>query len=187
MIEHVLLDLDGVIIDWVQGYIDWYEIDHVIDEHTSYDGIDKWAAEKGMSRSESYRGLTEEFWLGLKTFPWAPVMLDFLEPFRPVILTSPTLDNAGYRQAWIAKNMPKYFRQKRYLIGPAKWAAASPNALLIDDKPENLEAFEAVGGHTIRFPQPWNGGVDFPFKDPYEQFKAEFLHLKELHGIQVSH
>ena len=40
--------------------------------------------------------------------------------------------------------------------GPKAVIARIPNAVLIDDRIENCEAFHAAGGSAILFPQPWN-------------------------------
>jgi len=155
--KQVFLDLDGVVIDWLGGVIKYFGLSISEFDVRSYGQIEQIAKEeKGLTRNQFWKQQGKEFWTNLQMYPWAHDLLKMLAPFRPVILTAPTLNNAGWRQEWIRRNMPNYFDEKRYLIGPAKWSVAHTNAILIDDKPKNLEEFYQAGGTTLTFPQPWN-------------------------------
>lgn len=181
MINQILLDLDGVVIDYVGGCIDWFGLKTHEGVMHEWDSVLKtYKKQTGKSKSDFFREQTEEFWLGLKMYPWASDLLELLAPYKPVILTSPTLTNAGLRQRWINKNMKDYFDEKRYLIGPAKWAAAHPGALLIDDKPDNIRKFSAAGGQVMFFPQPWNVGL---VENRFQTFVRAFDILRQTEGV----
>lgn len=159
-IPRVFLDLDGVIIDFVQGAIDWYVLD------CKFEDVDHWGyleCASGLTEKEFWEGMTDKFWLGLKMLRHAYPLLALLKPYDPCILTSPSLTSAGVRQKWIRDNMPDYFDAKRYLIGPAKADVAREGAVLIDDSEINISAWRSAGGVGFLYPQPWNKfkGQDF--------------------------
>jgi len=73
------------------------------------------------------------------------------------IATSPTKDPdclAG-KLEWIHDHFPEWMH-RQYAITPRKHLFARPDSLLIDDYGENIERFEANGGHAITVPRPWN-------------------------------
>ena len=65
------------------------------------------------------------------------------------------------RRAWPASwsgfttTFPQWMH-RQYAITPRKHLFARPDSLLIDDYSENIERFEAHGGHAILVPRPWN-------------------------------
>jgi len=186
MINRILLDLDGVVIDYCGAVIKYFDLGVLDNSLLEYNSIEKIYMEKtGDTRSGFWKRQGEDFWMSLPMYPWAEELLEMLKPYKPIIATAPTLNNAGWRQHWIMKNMPDYFHDKRYLIGPAKWAAASRSTLLIDDKPGNLEAFTKAGGHVLMFPQPWNVGTAALKKDRFEWFKTAFEFYKDCPGIEM--
>jgi 5'(3')-deoxyribonucleotidase len=184
VITQIFLDLDGVIIDYCGAVIKHFDLGVKESDLLEYSSVEKIYMEKtGDSRGKFWQRQDEEFWLNLPLYPWAKDMLEMLKPFKPVILTAPTLNNAGWRQRWIMKHMPDYFQDKRYLIGPAKWSAAHAGALLIDDKPGNITSFNSRGGRALTFPQPWNMGQAALSRDRFEWFKQAFEFMKEAVGI----
>ena len=56
---------------------------------------------------------------------------------------------------WIHDHFPEWMH-RQYAITPRKHLFARPDSLLIDDYSENIERFEAHGGHAITVPRPWN-------------------------------
>jgi len=73
------------------------------------------------------------------------------------IATSPTKDPdclAG-KLEWIHDHFPEWMH-RQYAITPRKHLFARSDSLLIDDYGENIERFEANGGHAITVPRPWN-------------------------------
>jgi len=105
---------------------------------------------------------TEEFWkfidqhIGLEFWsemPWMPhgqVLWDFIQPYNPKLLTSPSEDDTSRlgKKLWVRNHLspapPVIFR-----FGDAKSDFANENSILIDDKPSNLEAFASKGGIAI--------------------------------------
>jgi hypothetical protein len=149
----IYLDLDGVIVAFAEGVIKWYDLNCTTEDITGWGVIFKYFPG---SEAAFWEGLTTKFWLELKFTREANQILTLLKPIKPCILTSPPHNGAGGKQQWIRKNLPDYFKDGRYLIGPAKQYLAHNNALLIDDSDENIDKFENAGGHAILVPRPWN-------------------------------
>lgn len=156
----IFLDLDGIIRDFVQGVIDKFNLNITHQDINEWNWFEK---NMNMSASEFWEQLDYDFWVNLPKTPLADEVLELVNSFKPVILTSPTLNSAGSAQAWIRKNLPDYFDSKRYLIGPAKWACANEDSLLIDDSDRNINEFECAGGKAILFPAPWNQKREISF------------------------
>ena len=147
------LDLDGVIVNFAQGCIDWYNLDCKKEDFKYWGAIFDYY--EGTEAS-FWNGLTTKFWVGLKFTEEAKRILTLVEPLKPCILTAPPQNGAGGKQLWIQKFLPNYFTEKRYLIGPAKHYLAHGQSLLIDDSEDNVDKFRKVGGHAILVPRPWN-------------------------------
>jgi hypothetical protein len=97
---------------------------------------------------DQYIGL--EFWSGMEWMPNGRQLWDFIEPYGPKLLTSPSRDNTSRlgKRLWVKDNLvpaPEVI----FRFGDAKSDFANENSILIDDKPSNLAAFAAKGGIAI--------------------------------------
>ena len=91
-------------------------------------------------------------------FPWILYRAERLVGRGSVRLaTSPTKcpESLAGKLDWIHKHMPPWMH-RQYHITPRKWDLARPDALLIDDREENLDLFRQEGGHGVLVPAPWN-------------------------------
>jgi hypothetical protein len=147
----LFIDMDGVIVDFIGGVEDWYQLD--LSGHMEF-GFDYEAM--GMTGIEFWQGLTDEFWQGLKFTPWGQLLLLKLEEFNPIILSDAARDNAGGKQKWLKAVLPGYHSNGRYLLGTPKWAVAGPGKILIDDYDKHCTEWFQHGGDAILFPRRWN-------------------------------
>jgi hypothetical protein len=72
-------------------------------------------------------------------------------------------------------------KDKRVLIAnghTAKASVAGPGKILIDDKNENIDEWEAAGGIGILYPRPWNRLAGNPLPLEYLRFSL-LLALQE--------
>lgn len=181
MIEHVLLDMDGVLTDFqaaalgVFGYrIVGESVEGMIlrgddgDEITYPFGL--WEIPKvlGVSANEFWTKLHEagdSFFATLPRTPDIDAIFEIIRrrnlPFH--ICTSPSLDS---RDATAKINwMRAYLGDQSfgdYMVGKDKWLMGyNPNALLIDDSPTNCHKFREKGGQAYLWPQYWNSAHEF--------------------------
>lgn len=154
----VLLDLDGVLIDFQKrclemhnATIDWKNPDNF--------GQFDMAKILGISQNEFWKPInTVEFWESLEWMEDGKEILEMCESYTSDIclLTSPSAKtSACYGKAnWIHKHMPKY--KRKFLIGAPKEFCAHRDAILIDDKNTNVDNFKHHGGWGLLLPRPWN-------------------------------
>lgn len=151
----IFLDLDGVIINWVKGVFDWYNIHYEPSRVTHYSAMYDIVDRKPKQFWNDLKNA--EFWENLEFYPGAENLIERLQQYGEVILlTSPAIGCAGYRQNWIQANLPNFFTRGHYLIGPAKYVCAGFYKILIDDSDDNCNKFLSNGGQTITYPQLWN-------------------------------
>ena len=176
----VFLDLDGVIRDFVQGVIEKFNLSISHKDVSSWDYFTK-----DLKLPNFWGELDYDFWLKLKFTKDAEKILEIVEPYKPVVLTSPIYDSAGATQQWVRTNLPEYFKEGRYLIGPAKWACAGENKALIDDAEHNIDNFKKYGGYSILWPASWNRGREWfvnenLYTDRFKLLEANLTVFKEM-------
>jgi len=97
---------------------------------------------------DQYIGL--QFWSEMEWMPNGRALWDFIQPYGPKLLTSPSRDNTSRlgKRLWVKENLipaPEVL----FRFGDAKSDFANENAILIDDKPSNLAAFASKGGIAL--------------------------------------
>lgn len=163
MVEQVLLDLDGVIVDFVKGICKLHGRDNPYEASSNHHGLFDMDKIWEMTASDFWSPCGYDFWMGLEFHEEAAEILEILSVTpgwnAVCILTSPC-DTAGCvegKRDWIRKNLPDF--SKRLLIGSAKEFQTNGNKrLLIDDRNENVAKFRSAGGLAYTFPRPWNDG-----------------------------
>ena len=154
MKQKIFLDVDGVLADFSGAAINLLDLDITNDDITHWNSILEYA---GMSVTQFWSHFDDNFWANLvKKTPECDEIVKLLEEYRPCLLTAPPFIGAGGKQEWIRKNLPDFFYDGRYLIGPAKEYVAHKNAILIDDSDANIEEWKEQGGTGILVPRPWN-------------------------------
>ncbi len=152
---HILLDLDGVLSNFVGGVEKEFDVD--------LSDLDSWAMHKhmGMTSTAFWKKIQQNprFWADLEPYPWARDLVNYaLEKTggNVTIVTSPDMSVSTYTQKayWVSQHFPSLMR--KLFIGPQKWLMAKPTHILIDDSDSNIKDFRKHGGIGVTFPQPWN-------------------------------
>jgi hypothetical protein len=133
-------DMDGVIVDFEHGY-------------NRLTGRDAPGFSSPYDKNEFWDAITKagaEFWADLEWMPDGQQLWDYIKQFNPKLLTAPSMDPSSKegKLQWIEKNIPgtkAIFKQAKY-----KQELASPNAILIDDRKDNIERWIEAGGIGIR-------------------------------------
>lgn len=157
--KRCLLDMDGVLVDFVGGACRHHGI------RDPYDDPQNWGKPKldelaGMPKSVFFAPLGEDFWANLEPTRECFALVEMLEKHfgkeAVCIMTSPVLTHGCYegKLCWLRKHLPQFSR--RFLVGPTKEFAAGPEVTLVDDSDSNIDRFLAWGGDVIQVPRPWN-------------------------------
>ena len=165
----ILLDLDGVLADFVSATLVRHRRGESHDQILKWDYFTDW----GMTDAEFWAPLRGGgFWTGIKPYPWAREFYRKLATLGEVtIATAPNLDPECIpaKIKWVEQHLG--VDQDHVMCGRRKHLMASPGTLLIDDGPHNIARHitelaanlegdhELAGRHAILFPQPWNGGT----------------------------
>lgn len=174
MDRDLFCDVDGVLADFTRGYRAWYKLLFKYSQATSWDFcVREFINQTGGTKAEFWNGLTTKFWAELPKTPNCDLLMALLEPYNPVLLTSPPLDKLGGamdgKVQWIRKHYGKIFYDGRYLIGPAKKYVAREGAVLVDDNEDHCANWEARGGIAILVPAPWNRFRDLPVVETVQE------------------
>lgn len=166
MHKGLMLDLDGVIVDFVRGVLTFHN------SGTKYQDI-RWNLEKqvrpDLTAPEFWETLGYDFWLSLPFTPFGQALVKNL--IRMVgtdnicVCTSPcrTIGSIEAKIEWIRQNLPEL--QRKFMVTPVKQFAASPDRILIDDNDDNCRKFEEAGGKSVLIPQPWNARIGWLNED----------------------
>lgn len=151
---HVLLDLDGVIVDFVSSALKSHGREEPHDSVTSWNFYEAW----GMTDSEFWAPLKgREFWANLEPYPWGVELYRKVAEILPVTITSaPSVDEECTigKYDWVKKHLG--VTPDECMMGKRKHLLAHPLHVLVDDSPANCMAFQNRSGRFIGFKQPWN-------------------------------
>jgi 5'(3')-deoxyribonucleotidase len=164
LIDRILLDMDGVLVDFLGGACQLHGKTYDGHPHDPAGQTEQkpWNIEPlfEMTAPELWNPMGRDFWFDLEPLPWChEVVATLTAKFGEdniCLLTSPIRTDGCIdgKMDWIRKHLPQFRRQ--FLVGPAKQFAASPRHCLVDDHTKNVEAFKDAGGHTFLFPAPYN-------------------------------
>lgn len=163
MIERILLDMDGVTVDFFNAAlrahcapeclkVTWPRGEYAIEKVLEISTEDFWTP------LANYR-----FWRELDEYPGMPEFLVELLNLAPVTFASKVCES-GARDCAAGKTewLRARFGAKTPLVllqGLAdKSVLARPSQLLIDDHEGNVDKYREAGGPAILVPRPWNRG-----------------------------
>lgn len=92
-----------------------------------------------------------KFWAGMPWMPQGEQLWNFIAPYQPDLLTSPSRDNNSRlgKNIWVKNNLsPK--PKTIFAYSKDKQRYANENSILIDDKKSNINEWASKGGIAIR-------------------------------------
>lgn len=152
----LLTDMDGVICNFVDGILDSHKSTLCHDDIHSFDMCGQLKVTPQQFWDVTNDG---QWWLALKPYEWASVLVDEMKKRGTVIFcTSPSLDSQcpSQKVEWLRINGFMKSYENTYQIGNKKELNAGSGAILIDDSDHNCDKYIQAGGYAISFPQPWN-------------------------------
>lgn len=182
----ILLDMDGVISDWLGAACKLCDID--LDDTEIREGLKKKNGflEDFVNEKKLWSNIEKEgvaYWENLELFPWAKKLYNKLEELGDefAILSSPGKFTEIASQACDGKVLwlDKHFGNKEnYIFTYSKYLCASENSILVDDSQHKIDPFIAAGGHGFLWPNPLSlidGDVDVD--DTIEELVEYIKHL----------
>src|SRR5210317_313308 len=138
----IYCDMDGVLTDFEKRF-----------EH--YTGMHPQEYEKAKGTAAFWNLIDVEvgvkFWIGMPWMPEGKRLWNFIMPYKPDLLTSPSRDNNSRlgKNLWVKNNLnPK--PKVTFAYSKDKQRYANENSILIDDKKSNIEEWTAAGGIAFR-------------------------------------
>jgi hypothetical protein len=154
----IFCDMDGVLVDFDEGY---KELTGVSTHHADSQGKDNfWDLYRNSLKEKNIP--EKSYWANLDWMPDGKQLWDFISPYNPYVLTAPSvnmdipfedrykLENNESMQGkteWVQRlpNMKKlYFRSAK-----RKADFAGPGKILIDDRKDTIDSWNANGGIGI--------------------------------------
>ena len=154
----IFCDMDGVLVDFDEGY---KELTGVTTQHADSQGKDEfWKLYRDSLKNKDIS--ERSYWANLDWMPDGKQLWDYIKEYNPYVLTAPSvnfdipfeerykLENNESMQGkteWVQRlpNMKKiYFRSAQ-----RKADFAGPNKILIDDRKDTIDSWNANGGIGI--------------------------------------
>jgi nicotinamide mononucleotide adenylyltransferase len=132
----IYCDMDGVLVDFDKGYKDLTgtEASFSTDPKQFWEPIQKAGA---------------AFWIKLKWMPDGKQLWNYIQKYNPELLSAPSRDESSKigKFVWVKRNMP----ETKLILRAAeqKQQFAKPNAILIDDRADNIQRWKDAGGVGI--------------------------------------
>lgn len=155
-INHILLDMDGVISDFFSPAAKLVGVDVINYPCNQWEIADV----AGISVSEFWGTIDREpgFWRNIKPYPWKDALIGFLQDLEIPwsICSTPARDPQCCAQKieWLREHVAPNFTD--FTFTKSKRLLANTHHLLIDDNANNVDSFVAAGGHAVLFPAIWN-------------------------------
>lgn len=165
MIDRILIDMDGVIADFVSPSLKAAAIP------LSHDECNMWNYFSGfMTEAEFWSAIesVDGFWDSLEPYSWAHSLVHMCKSVAPVYFCSSPARHkscAGAKIHWLREHGFLKGTDDRFILTPHKHLLANPGTVLIDDGKHNIDAFRGAGGSAITFPMPWNDFADTNVKE----------------------
>jgi len=134
-------DMDGVLSDFDKRFMQFS------------DGIPPGQYEQRKGKEEFWKLIDDTvgvpFWAGMDWMPDGKEYWSYIEKYNPIILSAPSKNEESKygKRIWKKRNMPN----NKMILVPAwkKQEYATPTSILIDDRADNINQWEAAGGIGI--------------------------------------
>lgn len=153
------IDLDGVLVDFVEGAFKHHHI------NIPWPDI-KWdfVKQAGIHPEDFWNPLGLSFWANLQPTAEFPAIIAAAErkfgPENIFICSSPckTSGCTAGKAMWVESHLPDY--SGRLILTGRKSVFSGPNRVLIDDRMENIYDWVGAGGIGLLVPRPWNTSLN---------------------------
>ena len=166
----ILLDIDGVLANFVQGCRQFHGKD--IPEPSDFNI----AKSFGMDSNSFWKPIKKsyQFWEALPLRPEGRHLISLINDMnllKNTYLLSNPVGSRGLagRHDWIKRHYPYFLNTNKFLLGPAKGLCNDGFNIIIDDYGKNCDKFV----NSILWPQNWNDNRDVEDKVGYAKALLE--------------
>ncbi len=164
--KRIILDMDGVIVDWMRGIHKAMGWNYVPENETSW----TFYKNHGVTIKDLEEKCSHGFWCRL---PWMPDgveifnLLEALYGKENIYLVSHQLTPTNFggtsgKQSWVLKEIGSDYINRLFVTTASKSIfACDKDCILVDDRPENCDEFIAAGGSAILVPAYHNKNRDW--------------------------
>jgi hypothetical protein len=152
----IYCDMDGVLTDFEGRFLDILKkVGKKYYSKEELEGITRPKHfEKKFGQGEFWKLIDEQgedFWAGMQWMPNGQALWNFISPYNPNILSSPSQDNSSRlgKRMWIRQHLSPPPNEIIFKKAENKQQHAAPNHILIDDKPSNISEWKAKGGISL--------------------------------------
>ena len=153
----IYCDMDGVLTDFEKRFHqklneigpDYYPMKDIQKVVKPKDFEDIFGIEEFWNFIDNIVGVA--FWVGMDWMPQGKELWDFISPYKPELLTSPSKNNTSRlgKNLWVRNQLsPK--PRVNFAYSADKQRYANENSILIDDKKSNIKEWIAKGGIAFR-------------------------------------
>ena len=136
----IYCDMDGVLCDFDKRFMEFSN------------GIPPSRYESEFGKKAFWKLISEKgvgYWVGIPWMPDGKQLWNYIKPYNPSLLSAPSMEESSRlgKRLWVRNNIPG----TKLILRSAeqKQEFANPNAILIDDRPSNIEQWRAKGGIGI--------------------------------------
>ena len=126
----IYCDLDGVLVDFDKGYKD---LTGKLPNEVN-DDVEFW---KPIHKTGA------SFWIRLKWMPDGHTLWDYISKYNPTLLSAPSREESSKlgKRVWVKRHLPG----TKLILRSAerKQEFATPNAILIDDRADNIQRWNS--------------------------------------------
>lgn len=151
MLEHIFLDIDGVVADFNLASSKLVGVTLPTCSEVSFAWV--WEQVRNeMTEFEYLQRLADEpnFWASLPLYPWARALTEMLDacgvPWSFLSSTTYSEKSFSGKVLWLQENFSLSYMSKLILVNGGKDRLARPSYLLVDDKLSNVEKWRKKGG-----------------------------------------
>lgn len=156
-----IVDLDGVLVDFHKASLVAHGIVESVEVFFA-DKVNNWNYWSALAPTYDafWAPITEQWWFDLEWTQDGSEILSIVEEMfgtENIYLWSTPSWYPGCKEGkwrWVKKHLPQY--EQRLVLGQAKFLAANPLHVLIDDGDHNINAFQEKGGRGCLVPRLWN-------------------------------
>lgn len=152
----IYCDMDGVLTDFEKRFLDklkeegpnYYKLLDISKVSKPKDFEKVFGLQEFWKFIDGHVGVS--FWIGMDWMPRGRELWNFIQPYSPSLLTSPSKQNISRlgKNLWVKNNLtpkPKVI----FAYSKNKQNYANENSILIDDKPSNISEWESQGGIAL--------------------------------------